>query len=184
MAMMEEDETDGSASSCMKTSDEESSLSHISIDDGLSGRSTPPSKCRSTSSVASNNKSKLSSSGDSSSSIESMTIRPSPLPPVAFADCREIWNLMCQIDSKYDKPRDIFANHPKLSAQMRAILLDWIMDVCEAYNLHRETLYLAIDYLDRYLAAQRHILKNHLQLIGKFSFIVNYRYSYWYSLVN
>jgi cyclin E len=49
---------------------------------------------------------------------------------------------------------------------MRAILLDWLMDVCEAYNMHRETLYLATDFLDRYLSHQTNILKHHLQLIG------------------
>jgi cyclin E len=73
---------------------------------------------------------------------------------------------MCEMDIKYKKEPEIFKNHPVLSAQMRAILLDWIMDVCEAYNLHRETLHLAVDYLDRYLSMHRNIMKRHLQLIG------------------
>lgn len=50
---------------------------------------------------------------------------------------------------------------------MRAILLDWMMDVCEAYNLHRETLYLSIDYLDRFLSAEENLRKTHLQLLGQ-----------------
>ena len=92
--------------------------------------------------------------------------RKSPLPALTFADGTEIWDLMCKMDVKYKKNPDTFKNHPVLGPQMRAILLDWIMDVCEAYNLHRETLYLAIDYLDRYMAAERDILKQSLQLIG------------------
>ncbi len=96
--------------------------------------------------------------------------RQSPLPPVTFADGTEVWDLMCKMDIKYMRNPDPFKNHPILGPQMRAILLDWIMDVCEAYNLHRETLYLAIDYLDRYMAAERNIAKQYLQLIGKIIF--------------
>ena len=34
------------------------------------------------------------------------------------------------------------------------------------YRLHRETFYLAIDYVDRYLSKQRNIPKTRLQLVG------------------
>jgi len=92
--------------------------------------------------------------------------RPSPLPTVCFAACDELWELMCAMDLKYHKPPEIFRANPVLSPQMRAILIDWMMDVCEAYKMHRETLYLAVDYLDRYLASQTNIAKTVLQLIG------------------
>lgn len=49
---------------------------------------------------------------------------------------------------------------------MRAILLDWLIEVCEVYKLHRETYYLAVDYLDRYLSTNTKISKTRLQLIG------------------
>lgn len=49
---------------------------------------------------------------------------------------------------------------------MRAILLDWLIEVCEVYKLHRETYYLAVDYLDRYLSTNIKISKTRLQLIG------------------
>jgi len=92
--------------------------------------------------------------------------RPSPIPPIKFADGFGLWELMCETDKKYVRSADPFRNHPILSPQMRAILLDWMMDVCEAYNLHRETLYLSIDFLDRYLSAEQNLRKDHLQLIG------------------
>ncbi len=38
--------------------------------------------------------------------------------------------------------------------------------VCEVYRLHRETLYLAIDFIDRYLTVTKGIEKQQLQLIG------------------
>lgn len=49
---------------------------------------------------------------------------------------------------------------------MRAILLDWLIEVCEVYKLHRETYYLAVDYLDRFLEVTSNISKTCLQLIG------------------
>lgn len=49
---------------------------------------------------------------------------------------------------------------------MRAILLDWLIEVCEVYKLHRETYYLAVDYLDRFLSTNSKISKTRLQLIG------------------
>lgn len=56
--------------------------------------------------------------------------------------------------------------HPLLQARMRAVLLDWLMEVCEVYKLHRETFYLAQDFFDRYMASQHNIIKTLLQLIG------------------
>ena len=36
----------------------------------------------------------------------------------------------------------------------------------QVYKLHRETLYLAVDFLDRYLGATRDMPRNRLQLVG------------------
>ena len=56
--------------------------------------------------------------------------------------------------------------HQGLQPRMRAILLDWLNEVCEVYKLHRETYYLALDYLDRYLSTNVSVSKTFLQLIG------------------
>lgn len=61
---------------------------------------------------------------------------------------------------------NMFNNHPSLQPRMRAILLDWLIEVCEVYKLHRETYFLTVDYLDRYLSTKENISKNQLQLIG------------------
>ena len=50
---------------------------------------------------------------------------------------------------------------------MRAILFDWLVEVCEVYRLHRETFYLAVDFIDRYLGATSEMPKTRLQLVGK-----------------
>ena len=53
---------------------------------------------------------------------------------------------------------------------MRAILFDWLVEVCEVYRLHRETFYLAVDFIDRYLGSTTNMPKTRVQLIGKLNF--------------
>lgn len=94
--------------------------------------------------------------------------RVCPLPILPWADREAVWKSMVRKDEKASLSRDInmFESHPSLQPRMRAILLDWIIEVCEVYKLHRETYYLTVDYLDRYLTAKQNISKNQLQLIG------------------
>jgi hypothetical protein len=35
---------------------------------------------------------------------------------------------------------------------MRAVLLDWMMEVCEEFMLKRDTFYKAMSYIDNFLA--------------------------------
>lgn len=91
-----------------------------------------------------------------------------PLPILTWADREAVWTSMVRKDEKASLSRDVnmFESHPHLQPRMRAILLDWLIEVCEVYKLHRETYYLTIDYIDRYLTAKQNISKNQLQLIG------------------
>ncbi|KAK2830698.1 hypothetical protein Q5P01_018629 [Channa striata] len=57
-------------------------------------------------------------------------------------------------------------NHPRIHPRMRSVLLDWLIEVSEAYTLHRQTFYLALDYFDRFMLSQKSIEKGVLQLIG------------------
>lgn len=95
-------------------------------------------------------------------------LRLCPLPALAWAEAADVWRLMCRKDEKALLDRDpaMLERHPGIQARMRAILLDWLMEVCEVYKLHRETYYLAVDYLDRYLTANLRLPKTRLQLIG------------------
>jgi hypothetical protein len=49
---------------------------------------------------------------------------------------------------------------------MRAILVDWMMEVCNEFTLKRETFYYAANYVDRYLSVHRNVKKEELQLVG------------------
>lgn len=54
---------------------------------------------------------------------------------------------------------------PDITSGMRAILVDWLVEVGEEYKLHSETLYLAVNYLDRFLSCMS-VLRGKLQLVG------------------
>lgn len=96
------------------------------------------------------------------------TFRPCPLPALSWANAADVWRMMCKRDEldSHLRSSSMLDQHPGLQPRMRAILLDWLNEVCEVYKLHRDTFYLAVDYLDRYLHGEREVLKTHLQLIG------------------
>ncbi|XP_076373692.1 G1/S-specific cyclin-E-like isoform X2 [Tachypleus tridentatus] len=92
--------------------------------------------------------------------------RVSPLPHFSWADPQEVWELMVCKDAVYPRDPKMLCRHPALHARMRSILLDWLIEVCEVYRLHRETFYLAQDFVDRYLASRRNVPQQQLQLLG------------------
>ena len=54
---------------------------------------------------------------------------------------------------------------PDINHSMRAILVDWLVEVAEEYKLLPQTLYLTINYIDRFLSAMS-VLRGKLQLVG------------------
>ncbi|XP_055492799.1 cyclin-A1 [Leucoraja erinacea] len=64
---------------------------------------------------------------------------------------------------------------PDITASMRSILVDWLVEVSEEYNLQTETLYLAINYLDRFLSCMS-VLRGKLQLVGIAAMLVASKY--------
>ncbi|KAM5236058.1 G1/S-specific cyclin-E1 isoform 1-T1 [Ctenodactylus gundi] len=95
-----------------------------------------------------------------------MPPRTSPLPVLNWANREDVWKIMLNKEEIYLRDKYFLQRHPHLQPKMRAILLDWLMEVCEVYKLHRETFYLAQDFFDRYMATQENIVKTLLQLIG------------------
>uniref|UniRef100_A0A3Q0RGR3 Cyclin E1 n=1 Tax=Amphilophus citrinellus TaxID=61819 RepID=A0A3Q0RGR3_AMPCI len=102
-------------------------------------------------------------------SVNSTCVTPvhcAPLPALCWASKDVVWNNMLEKDKTYTRDIHMMEKHPHLEPKMRAILLDWLMEVSEVYKLHRETYHLAQDYFDRFMATQKNVLKSMLQLIG------------------
>ncbi len=54
---------------------------------------------------------------------------------------------------------------PDITFSMRSILVDWLVEVSEEYKLHNETIYLAVNYVDRFLSFMS-VQRAKLQLVG------------------
>lgn len=100
------------------------------------------------------------------SNIFSTPVHCAPLPVLCWASKDVVWNNMLEKDKTYSKDVHMMDKHPYLQPKMRAILLDWLMEVSEVYKLHRETFHLAQDYFDRFMSTQINVNKSTLQLIG------------------
>ncbi|XP_011916969.1 PREDICTED: G1/S-specific cyclin-E2 isoform X5 [Cercocebus atys] len=98
--------------------------------------------------------------------FKNLFINPSPLPDLSWGCSKEVWLNMLKKESRYVHEKHFEVLHSDLEPQMRSILLDWLLEVCEVYTLHRETFYLAQDFFDRFMLTQKDINKNMLQLIG------------------
>ncbi|XP_036395593.1 G1/S-specific cyclin-E2 [Megalops cyprinoides] len=98
--------------------------------------------------------------------FKNLFVKSSPLPCLSWASSDDVWIKMLNKELKYIHDKSFVELHPKLQPKMRAILLDWLLEVSEVYTLHRETFYLAQDFFDRFMLTQKDVNKNRLQLIG------------------
>ncbi|XP_072514942.1 cyclin-A1 [Salminus brasiliensis] len=64
---------------------------------------------------------------------------------------------------------------PDITNCMRVILIDWLVEVAEEYKLCSETVYLAVNYLDRFLSCMS-VLRGKLQLVGTAAILVAAKY--------
>ncbi|XP_009627918.1 putative cyclin-A3-1 [Nicotiana tomentosiformis] len=62
-----------------------------------------------------------------------------------------------------------------VTANMRGVLVDWLVEVAEEYKLLSDTLYLAVAYIDRYLSIKV-IPRQRLQLLGVSSMLIASKY--------
>ncbi|KAM8953864.1 G2/mitotic-specific cyclin-B3 [Pelodytes ibericus] len=76
----------------------------------------------------------------------------------------DIFNYMRTREEKFVLP-DYFDMQTDISKDMRAILIDWMVEVQENFELNHETLYLAVKLVDHYLAVSV-AMREKLQLIG------------------
>jgi cyclin B len=69
-----------------------------------------------------------------------------------------LFQLLFKVDSYMEK-------QPSISHWMRSLLVDWMVEVQESFDLNHETLYLAVKLVDLYLT-KIVVSKETLQLLG------------------
>jgi len=81
-----------------------------------------------------------------------------------------------QKEETTDQPRpDYMDSQADINPRMRAILIDWLVEVHMKYKLKAETLFLSVSLLDRFLAKKR-IARKRLQLVGVVATLIAAKY--------
>lgn len=89
-----------------------------------------------------------------------------PLPSLDFAPNDKVWEGLKQQEEVRHPAKLGVLNHLHIKQYFRAVLLDWLVEVAEQSCLNRETYYLSMDYIDRFLSKRHDITKDKLQLVG------------------
>ncbi|XP_014067322.1 cyclin-A2 [Salmo salar] len=84
---------------------------------------------------------------------------------VATEYASEIHTYLRAMEVKSRPKAGYMKKQPDITNSMRAILVDWLVEVGEEYKLQNETLYLAVNYIDRFLSSMS-VLRGKLQLVG------------------
>ncbi|KAK6625836.1 hypothetical protein RUM43_006135 [Polyplax serrata] len=77
----------------------------------------------------------------------------------------EISAYLRALQNEHRPRKNYMLKQPDISYGMRAILVDWLVEVVEEYNMKTETLYLAVSYIDRFLSYMS-VVRAKLQLVG------------------
>ena len=87
----------------------------------------------------------------------------------------EIDNYLKKIETRYLPKANHMNNQKDITISMRAILIDWLVDVHIRFKLLPETLFLTVNIIDRYLSKQQ-VTKEYLQLVGITASIIASKY--------
>jgi hypothetical protein len=87
----------------------------------------------------------------------------------------DILKYMRSTESQFCAKPNYLKKQADITSSMRSILVDWLVEVSEEYNLNTETLYLATSYTDRFLSKMS-VLRGKLQLVGTAAIYVAAKY--------
>jgi len=87
----------------------------------------------------------------------------------------EILQYMRKMEQEFRPKSNYMKKQQDINSSMRSILVDWLVEVSEEYKLNVETLYLAVNYTDRFLS-QMSVLRGKLQLVGTASMYIASKY--------
>ncbi|XP_063710378.1 uncharacterized protein LOC134838942 [Symsagittifera roscoffensis] len=90
-----------------------------------------------------------------------------PMPELGWGDSRVCWeDMIADDDVTHRQNRNALENHTKITAQHRAVVLEWLSEVSQSYHLRKDTFYLAANFFDRFLSLTKGIGADKLQLLG------------------
>lgn len=87
----------------------------------------------------------------------------------------EIFNYMRELEFKYLPDPNYMNNQDELKWKMRSVLIDWVVQVHSRFNLLPETLFLSVNYIDRFLS-KRKVSLSRFQLVGAVALFIAAKY--------
>jgi len=97
-------------------------------------------------------------------------------PQLCATLASDIYMHMREAETKKRPSTDFMETIQKdVNPSMRAILIDWLVEVAEEYRLVPDTLYLTVNYIDRYLSGNE-INRQRLQLLGVACMLIAAKY--------
>eukprot|EP00960_Hanusia_phi_P011138 326459-Hanusia_phi.AAC.2 len=87
----------------------------------------------------------------------------------------EIYTNLRMKETELAPPVNYMSQQDDINEKMRAILIDWLVEVHLKYKLRHETLFLTVNILDRFLAVQK-VNRQRLQLVGVASLMIAAKY--------
>ncbi|XP_019059396.1 PREDICTED: cyclin-B2-4-like isoform X1 [Tarenaya hassleriana] len=96
-----------------------------------------------------------------------------PLAVVEYID--DLYSFYKENECRSCVPPNYMENQQDLNERMRGILIDWLIEVHYKFELMEETLYLTVNLIDRFLAAQE-IVRKKLQLVGVTAMLLACKY--------
>ncbi|KAL6528159.1 Cyclin-B2-3 [Orobanche hederae] len=96
--------------------------------------------------------------------------------PLAIAEyIDDIYEYYKRTENKSCVPPTYMAHQFDINERMRAILIDWLIEVHYKFELMEETLYLTVNIIDRFLAIQP-VLRKKLQLVRATAMLLACKY--------
>lgn len=92
----------------------------------------------------------------------------------------EIFQHMKRTELEFIARPGYMKNQSDINEKMRAILIDWLIEVHLKFKLYPETLYLTVNLIDRYLEKEE-VMRQHLQLVGVTAMLIASKYEEIYA---
>ncbi|XP_065206260.1 G2/mitotic-specific cyclin-B2 [Planococcus citri] len=87
-------------------------------------------------------------------------------PFLLSAYTMDIYEYLRSLERSHPIKEDYLKDHKEITPKMRAIVVDWLVEVQLEYRLLQETLHITVGILDTYLQSNPKVDKNKMQLIG------------------
>lgn len=110
---------------------------------------------------------------DSITSLSELNRHLESILPEVYLD--DIYKYLRDCEERHRPKPHYMRKQSDITAGMRAILIDWLVEVAEEYKLHNETLFLAVSYIDRFLSHMS-VLRGKLQLVGTAAMFIASKY--------